>query len=55
MALRALAQCTVRLLLAHRRKQGRQRAGINSRNSEEEGMREDWSVYCALADLGMEE
>jgi len=20
-----------------------------------EGMREDWSVYCALADLGMEE
>jgi hypothetical protein len=44
-----------RLLLAHQQKQGRQRAGISSRDSEEEGMREDWSVYCALADLGMEE
>jgi hypothetical protein len=34
---------------------GRQRAGVSSHDSEEEGMREDWSVYCALADLGMEE
>ena len=56
MALHALAQCTARLLLAHQQKQGRQRAGITSRDSEEEeGMRKDWSVYCALADLGMEE
>jgi hypothetical protein len=55
MALHALAQCTARLLLAHQQKQGRQRAGISGRDSEEEGMREDWSVYCALADLGMEE
>ena len=56
MALHALAQCTARLLLAHQQKQGRQRAaGISSRDSEEEGMREDWTVYCALADLGMEE
>jgi hypothetical protein len=55
MALHALAQCTARLLLAHQQKQGRQRAGISSRDSEEEGLREDWSVYCALADLGMEE
>ena len=57
MALHALAQCTARLLLAHqqKQKQGRQQAGISSRDSEEEGMREDWSVYCALADLGMEE
>ena len=55
MALHALAQCTARLLLAHQQKQGRQRAGISSRDGEEEGMREDWSVYCALADLGMEE
>ena len=55
MALHALAQCTARLLLAHQQKQGRQRAGISSRDGEEEGMREDWRVYCALADLGMEE
>jgi hypothetical protein len=55
MALHALAQCTARLLLAHQQKQGRQRAGINSRDGEEEGMREDWSVYGALAELGMEE
>ena len=54
MALHALAQCTARLLLAHQQKQGRQRAGISSRDNEE-GMREDWSVYCVLADLGMEE
>jgi hypothetical protein len=57
MALHALAQCTARLLLAHQQKQGRQRAVITSRDSEEEeeGMRKDWSVYCALADLGTEE
>jgi hypothetical protein len=55
MALHALAQCTARLLLAHQQKQGRQRAGISSRDGEEEGMREDWSVYGALAELGMEE
>ena len=55
MALHALAQCTARLLLAHQQKQGRQRADISSRDGEEEGMRKDWSVYCALADLGMEE
>ena len=54
MALHALAQCTAWLLLAHQQKQGRQRAGMGSRNSEEEGMREDRSVYNALADLGME-
>ena len=53
MALHVPAQCTARLLLAHRQKQkqGRQRAGIGSRDNEEEGMRSDW----ALADLGMEE
>ena len=55
MALHALAQCTARLLLTHQQKQGRQRAGISSRDSDEDGMHEDWSVYCALADLGMEE
>ena len=57
MALNTLAQCTARPLLAHqqKQKQGHQRAGIGSRDSEEEGMGEDWSVYCALADLGMEE
>ena len=55
MALHAHAQCTARLLLAHQQKQGRQRAGISSRYSEEKSMREDWSVYCALADLGVEE
>ncbi|KAN0120544.1 hypothetical protein V8E52_004371 [Russula decolorans] len=57
MALHALAQCTARLLLSHQQKQGRQRAVITSRDSEEEeeGMRKDWSVYCALADLGTEE
>jgi hypothetical protein len=38
-----------------KQKQRRQRAGIGNHDSEEEGMREDWSVYCALADLGMEE
>ena len=58
MALHALAQCMARLLLTHqqkqKQKQGRQRAGIGSRDGEEEGMREDWSVYWALADLGME-
>ena len=27
----------------------------SSHDGEKEGMREDWSVYCALADLGMEE
>jgi len=54
MALHALAQCTARLLLAHQQKQGRQRAG-GSGVGEQEGMREDWGVYCALADLGMEE
>ncbi|KAH9996410.1 SET domain-containing protein [Russula compacta] len=41
MALHALAQCAARLLLAHQQQQGRQRA--------------NWSVYRALADLGMEE
>ena len=57
MALHALAQYTARLLLAYQQKQqGRQQcAGIGSRDGEEEGVREDWSVYCALADLGMEE
>lgn len=55
MALHALAQCTARLLLAQQQKQRRQRAGIGSHDGEEEGVREDWSVYCALADLGMEE
>ena len=55
MALYALAQCTARLLLAHHQKQGLQRAGINSRDAEEEGMREDLSIYFALAELGMEE
>ncbi|KAN0102359.1 hypothetical protein V8E52_012024 [Russula decolorans] len=55
MALHALAQCTARLLLAHQQKQGRQWAGITSLDNEEDGMRKDWSVYCALADLGMEE
>ncbi len=54
MALHALAQCTARLLLAHQQRQGRQRAG-GSGVGEQEGTREDWSVYCALADLGMEE
>ena len=51
MALHALALCTARLLLAYQQKQGR----TSSRESEEEGTREDWSVYCALADLGVEE
>ena len=57
MALHALAQCTACLLLAHQQnqKQGHQQAGIGSRDSEEEGMGEHWSVYCTLADLGMEE
>ena len=57
MALHVLAQCTARLLLAHqqKQKQGCQRAGIGSRDSEEEGMRSDRSVYCALANLKMEE
>jgi hypothetical protein len=55
MALHARAQCTARLLLAHQQKQGRQRAGIRSCDSEEDGMGEDWSVYCALADLRQEE
>ena len=54
MALHALAQCTARLLLAHQQKPGRQRAGSDG-DGNIEGMREDWSVYCALADLGMEE
>ena len=54
MALHALAQCTARLLLAHQQKQGRQKAG-GSGDGEREGIREDWGVYCALADLGMEE
>ena len=56
MALHALAQYTARLLLAYQQKQqGRQQcAGIGSRDGEEESVREDWSVYCALADLGME-
>ena len=54
MALHALAQCTARLLLAQQQKPGRQRA-TGSGGGEMEGMREDWSVYCALADLGMEE
>ena len=50
MALNTLAQCTARPLLAHqqKQKQGHQRAGIGSRDSEEEGMGEDWSVYCHL-------
>ena len=52
MALHALARCTARLLVA-RRQQGRQRAG--SGGGESEGMGDDWRVYCALADLGMEE
>jgi len=55
MALHALAQCTARLLLA-RRQQRRQRAGgSGSGGGESEGLGEDWHVYCALADLGMEE
>ena len=42
MALHALAQCTAQLLLTHQQnpKQGRQRAGIGSRDSEEEDMHE---------------
>ena len=28
---------------------------ISSRDNEEKGVRKDWSVYCTLADLGMEE
>ena len=52
MALHALARCTARLLLAHQQ-QGRQRAGGGG--SESEGMANDWRVYCALADLGMED
>ena len=55
MALHALAQCTVWLLLAHQQKHGRQQAGISSHDNEEERVRKDWSRYCALADLGMEE
>ena len=59
MALHALAQCTAGLLLAYqqqKKQQGRQqRAGIGSHDGEEVGVREDWSVYCALAGLGMEE
>ena len=57
MALHALVQCMAWLLLTHqqKQKQGRQRAGISSRDGEEEGMRSDWSVYWALADLGMDE
>ena len=51
LALHALARCTARLLLAHQQ-QGRQRAGGGG---ESEGIGDDWRVYCALADLGMEE
>src|SRR5579863_6552655 len=50
MALHALAQCTARLLLAHQQ-QGHQRAG----GGESGGMGDDWRVYCALAELGMEQ
>ncbi|KAH9957510.1 hypothetical protein BC827DRAFT_1270204 [Russula dissimulans] len=46
MALHALAQCTARLLLAYQKQQGRQQA---------DGGDEEWHVYSALADLGMEE
>ena len=57
MGLHVLAQCMARLLLAlqQKQKQGRQRAGIGSRDSEEQGRRSDWGVFWALADLGMEE
>jgi hypothetical protein len=54
MALHALAQCTSRLLLAHQQ-QGRQRGGGGGGGGEGEGKEDDWRVYCALADLGMEE
>ncbi|KAH9957514.1 hypothetical protein BC827DRAFT_1157234 [Russula dissimulans] len=46
MALHALSQCTARLLLAYQKQQGRQQA---------DGGDEEWHVYSALADLGMEE
>ena len=45
--------CTAWLLLAHQQKHGHQRAGISSRDKE--GVGKDWSMYCAVADLGMEE
>jgi hypothetical protein len=56
MALHALVQCTTRLLLAYQQ-QGRQRPGGGGGRGggENEGKDEDWRVYCALADLGMEE
>ena len=54
--------CAARLLLAPQQQQGRQQASAgggtgsssNGTGSGEE-MREDWSVYRTLADLGMEE
>ena len=52
LALHALTRCTARLLLAHQQ-QGRQRAGGGG--GESEGIDDDWRVYCAFADLGMEE
>ena len=55
MALHTLVQCTARLLLAHQQKQGPQQVGISSHDNEEEGMCRDWSLYCTLVDLGMEE
>ena len=42
MAFHALTQCAARLLLAH------QAGG-------DDALRDDWRVYCALAELGMEE
>ncbi|KAI9507928.1 SET domain-containing protein [Russula earlei] len=52
MALHALAQCTARMLLAHQQ-QGRRRVGRD--DGDRDGMEEDWRLYSALADLGMEE
>ena len=53
MAIYALAQCTAWLIFTHQQKQGHQRAGFSNCDGEE-GMCEDWSVYCMLADLRME-
>ncbi|KAH9969393.1 SET domain-containing protein [Lactifluus volemus] len=48
MALHALTQSAARLLLAHRHSTG-------TSNDDEGALRDDWSVYSALAELGMEE
>ena len=54
MALRTVAQCSARLLLAHQQKQGRQhatqRAGISSRDSEEGGYAR--GLECVLRACG---